>query len=71
MSQRLQIRQNFTLGDDGDKAEVARVLMLNDRVYVEVEQTMDAREPTIMGAVTAALDRFENQIRMELCHGEA
>ena len=73
MTDRVQIRQNFTLGSDGDKAEVARVLQVGERWYVEIDQTMDAGEPTIMVAVIEALDQFEQKVRanMELCYGEA
>jgi len=54
----LQIRQNFSLGPDGDRVVIQRVLLSDHRVYLEMSQTEDAREVTIMRAVTDAIDNY-------------
>lgn len=67
----IQIRQRFDLGDQGDKAEVLRIVRSDGLVYVEVRQTKDATEPTVMIAVNTALDEYErvNGIDLEDRHG--
>lgn len=42
----------------GDTAQVARVLRVGSRLYVEVWQTADATERTLMNAVNRAIDTF-------------
>lgn len=64
MKENVNIRSRVSLGETGDLAEVRRVVKVSDQVYVEVEQTGDAREPTIMVAVNKALQKFEGE------HGE-
>ena len=48
------IKQKLTLLT-GDTAEVTRIMETGDRTYVEVSQSIDASEPTIMVAVNNAL----------------
>jgi hypothetical protein len=60
------VRQHFDLGDSGDRAVVSRIFKTDGRLYVEVQQTSDAREPTIMSAVLAALTEYERQHGIEV-----
>lgn len=50
----------------GDVAQVQRVLRADTRLYVEVWQTLDATEPTLMRAVNAAVMRFNKR---RACYG--
>ena len=53
------IRQRVSLEAEGDRAEVCRILEHGGKLYVELQQTSDAREPTIMTAVNEALSKYE------------
>jgi hypothetical protein len=66
VEQQVIIRQHVDPSAMGNVAHVLRVLRADTRLYVEVWQTLDATEPTLMQAVNAAIDRF-NQRRT--CHG--
>jgi len=72
MGDDVSIRQRFDLGESGDRAEVRRVIRSGRRFYVEVVQTRDAREPTIIVAVNRALDDYEREtgIKIEERYGE-
>lgn len=54
----VRIRQRPREGQVGNEARVSRVLALDDRLYVDVEHTVDVTEPRLMAAVTAAVNRF-------------
>lgn len=42
----------------GDTVQVVRVLRFENRLYVEVQQGLDATEPTLMRAVNRAVTQF-------------
>ena len=52
------IRQQIDADQQGNRARVNRVLRVEDRLYVDVWQTVDATEMTLMKAVNQAVDRF-------------
>ncbi len=60
MDERPEIRSRVALGATGDRARVHRILKVENRLYVEVEQTRDAKEKTIMVAVNDALQKYED-----------
>jgi len=64
------IRQRFGLGESGDRAVVERIVRSGGKLYVEVSQTSDAREPTIMLAVNKALEEYERQTGVEVVDGD-
>lgn len=60
------IRQRVDPVAMGNVARVLRVLRAETRLYVEVWQTLDATEPTLMLAVNAAVRQFN---RRRACYG--
>lgn len=53
----------------GDVVDVKRVLRVEDRLYVEVWQTCDATEPTLMCAVNRAVDAFVRRCKARERYG--
>ena len=58
---RVTIRQRVEVEALGDRARVTRILAVGDQVYVDVEQTLDATEPTIMAEINRALEEREKR----------
>lgn len=61
MDKKVNIRSKLCLGVSGNRAEVGRIIRSGDSIFVEVEQTHDAKESTIMVAVNAALKKYEEE----------
>lgn len=53
------IRQKLNMST-GDKAKVTRILKADGITYVEVSQSLDASEPTVMVAVNEALKEHQD-----------
>lgn len=53
----------------GNVARVARVLGAGTRLYVEVWQTLDATEPTIMREVNRAAEQFIERVKNRRGYG--
>ena len=63
------IRQRLDDVALGNKARVMRVLRVEERLYVEVWQTIDATEPTLMRAVNAAVSLFAERTKNRRGYG--
>jgi hypothetical protein len=61
------IRQLVDDSREGNEVLVRRVLRVENRLYVDVWQTVDATEPTLMRAVNRAVDTF--MLRTKLGRG--
>lgn len=57
----VKIRSRLLDGETGNRARVSRVMRSGDCLFVEVEQTKDAKEPTVMVAVNKALTAYEKE----------
>jgi seryl-tRNA(Sec) selenium transferase len=57
----VKVRSRLLAGETGDRARVSRVMRSGDCLFVEVEQTEDAKEPTVMVAVNEALKAYEEE----------
>lgn len=63
------IRQRLDDVARGDKARVIRVLRVDERLYVEVWQTVDATELTLMRAVNQAVASFADRVEHRRGYG--
>ncbi len=61
MYKKVNIRSKLSLGKSGNRAEVTRIIRSGNHIFVQVEQTQDAKEQTIMVAVNAALKKYEEE----------
>ena len=63
------IRQRVDPVAMGNMARVARVLGAGRHLYVDVWQTLDATEPTVMRAVNQAVEQFITRVKNRRGYG--
>ena len=63
------IKQTIDIDRCGNTATARRVLRVRNRLYVEVCQSLDATEPTLMRAVCQAVDEFVERAQTRRGYG--